>query len=277
MVIDPIAVWRRIKPLVPPRMYRYASVAYRGYAKALCWYHERLDDPPGPDGLPLPPAGLRHRVIGVANAQAFSESIPKVRADFERALERVGKTLDNATTVLDFGAGCGRGLRSFMNDVPKKRLYGSDIDAEAIQWCQAHLPGASWSVNGELPPLPFGDAMFDLVYSISVFTHLDQRHMVAWLEELRRVTRPDGILLLTVHGEPSWRNLPRDVRNVIARDGFLYLPTYADKGRFPDWYQNAYHTEGFVRREFGRYFEVLSYKENAIYAQDLVILRRTTD
>jgi SAM-dependent methyltransferase len=277
MILDPIAAWRKVKPFVPPELYRYAAVAYRAYAGALCWYHEQLRDPPGPDGFPLPPARLRHRVIGVANARAFGESIPKVREDFERALAHVGRSLDTATAVLDFGAGCGRGLRAFHDERGGRRLYGSDIDEEAIRWCQSNLPIASWSVNGELPPLPFPEGMFDLVYSISVFTHLDARHMFAWLAELRRVTRPEAVVLLTVHGEASWRNLPRRAREIIIRDGFLYLPTYADKGRFPDWYQNAYHSEWYVRREFARYFDVLDYQADVIYGQDLVVLRRRSD
>jgi len=274
MKLDPIAAWRKVKPLVPPQLYRYVSVAYRGYSRALCWYYERQIDPPGPDGLPLPPARLRHRVIGVANPRSFSESIPKVRTDFEEALTRVGRKLADFSSVLDFGAGCGRGLRAFADARAQRKLYGSDIDAEAIAWCQANLPIASWSVNGELPPLPFSDGQFDLVYSISVFTHLDEQHMHAWLAELQRVTRPDAILLLTVHGEAAWSNLPHGVRETIKRDGFLYLPTYADKGRFPDWYQNSYHTEAFVRREFGHYFDVLDYAPDAIYGQDLVTVRR---
>jgi SAM-dependent methyltransferase len=276
MQLDPVRVWRAIKPYVPTRLYRYIAVVYRQYVRALVWYHERRPDPPGSDGLPLPPASMRHRVIGVAAAASFAESIPKVRADLARALARVGRSLDEFHSILDFGSGCGRGLRAFAGarDVA---LCGTDIDAEAVAWCKANLPFARWEVNGALPPLAFADAQFDLVYSISVFTHLDEQKQFAWLVELRRVARPGAILLLTVHGAAASANLPRDVRGAIERDGFLYLPSFADKGRFPDWYQNAYHTEAYVRRTFGRYFKLLDYLPAEIYGQDLVVLERASD
>ncbi len=51
------------------------------------------------------------------------------------------------------------------------------------------------------PPLPFEDASLALVYSISVFSHLDEHHQDQWLGELRRVLKPGGVALLSVHGE----------------------------------------------------------------------------
>src|SRR5947208_884804 len=55
-------------------------------------------------------------------------------------------------------------------------------------------------VNGLAPPLAFDDASFDLVYALSVFTHLTGDLQVAWRDELRRVLRPGGRLLITTHG-----------------------------------------------------------------------------
>lgn len=276
MNFDPVRVWRRVKPIVPTRLHRYAAIPYRGYVRLLCWYHERRDDAVAADGYPLPPASLRHRVIGVADARSFIESIPRVRADFERALRDAGYKLEDYHSILDFGSGCGRGLRSFAGR-PGVTLAGSDIDAEAVRWCQTHLPFARWEVNGEFPPLAFGAGEFDLVYGISVFTHLDEQHQFAWLDELKRVTRPGAVLLLTVHGAKAYETLPRDVRSHIERTGFLYLASYVDKGRFPDWYQNAYHTEAYVRATFGQRFDVVDYQADRIYGQDLVILRRRAD
>ncbi len=269
-----IKMWRAVKPYVPVGMQPYAAVPYRGYVRLLCWYHELRRDPPGPDGLPLPPAALRHRVIGVADARSFSESIPKVKADLAAALARAGRSVDEFSSILDFGSGCGRGLRALAGG--KAKLSGSDIDAAAVRWCQTHLPFARWEVNGEHPPLAFADQSFDLIYSISVFTHLDEQHQLEWLAELQRVAKPGAILLLTVHGKASYRSLPEQVQAHIEREGFLYLPTYADKGRFPDWYQNAYHSEDYARSTFGKYFKVLDYQPTAIYGQDLVVVERTS-
>lgn len=84
-------------------------------------------------------------------------------------------------------------------DIPAQ-LFGTDIDGESIDWCQSKLGHmATFTVNGFWPPLPFADGFFDVIYSISVFTHLPEDMQTAWLAELRRVAKPGGLLLLTVH------------------------------------------------------------------------------
>ena len=55
--------------------------------------------------------------------------------------------------------------------------------------------------------LPFPNKHFDVVYSISVFTHLDEHMQDQWLSELRRVLKMDGVLLFTVHGSLAAQEL----------------------------------------------------------------------
>ena len=73
--------------------------------------------------------------------------------------------------------------------------------AEAIEWCRANLPFIDARVSGLAPPLPFGDARFDLIYALSVFTHLGSRHQLDWMAEFRRVMAPGAMLLFTVKGD----------------------------------------------------------------------------
>jgi SAM-dependent methyltransferase len=272
MHLDPVSLWRKAKPFVPTRFHRYVAIPYRVYVRALCWKHSLRVDSLAPDGFPLPPPAMRHRVIGSAEASVFANSIPVVRGIVEAALKRINRRLDEFHSILDFGCGCGRSLRAFRGE--SIDLSGSEIDAEAIAWCRANLPVARWETNGELPPLVFNDAQFDLIYAISVFTHIDEAHQSQWLAELKRVVRPGGLVLLTVHGAAAYRTLPSDVGAQIERDGFFYFSSFADKGRFPDWYQNAYQTEAHVRRSFGRFFEVMDYAPAANDVQDVVLLRR---
>ena len=101
--------------------------------------------------------------------------------------------------MLDFGCGCGRVTR-YWGDFAGS-VSGSDVSAKAVDWCRTNLPFARFEVNRLAPPLAFADESFDLVYALSVFTHLTDELQLAWRDELRRVLRPGGRLLLTTHGE----------------------------------------------------------------------------
>src|SRR5207244_2931679 len=101
-------------------------------------------------------------------------------------------------SVLDFGCGCGRVTR-YWNDFGGE-VSGSDVSAKAVAWCRANLTFARFEVNRLAPPLAFPDEQFDLVYALSVFTHLTEELQLAWRDELRRVLRPGGRLFVTTHG-----------------------------------------------------------------------------
>src|SRR4051794_4931713 len=146
-----------------------------------------------PDGPPLPPRRLMVRVAMTADADWFLRS---GRAAYDAIAAHV--PLDDVESVLDFGCGCGRVTRWF--DRFGGRVAGSDVSRPAIEWCRDNLGFARFEVNGLAPPLDFDDSSFDLVYALSVFTHLTEELQLAWRDELLRVLRPGGLFLLTTHG-----------------------------------------------------------------------------
>ena len=152
-----------------------------------------------PDGLPLPPASLRIRVVGTTDVAWFLERGCIRERAIREALLRAGAPLDSDQAILDFGCGCGCVLRRWRG--LDAQVSGTDLSRPAIKWCQAHLPFVGVGVNGLEPPLNYGDASFDLIYAISVFTHLPIEKQFVWRDELRRVLRPAGHLLLTLHGD----------------------------------------------------------------------------
>jgi SAM-dependent methyltransferase len=153
----------------------------------------------GPDGLLLPPARLRIRVAGTPDADWFLSSGRAAAETIAGALRRTGPPLEASARVLDFGCGCGRVLRHLAR-LPGE-LHGCDANTELVGWCRDHLPFGEYRVNTLAPPLPYGEASFDVVYTLSVFTHLPEALQRPWLDELHRVVRPGGRLLLTTHGD----------------------------------------------------------------------------
>ncbi len=226
----------------------------------------------------MPPASLRYRVHGHPDANGFLKVGRRCSDNIGAALEQVGKDFDSFRNVLDFGCGCGRTIIWLADRLQSARLSGTDVDAEAISWCRAHLDLATFRVNDPLPPLEYPSEAFDLVYAISVFTHLDEEYQFRWLDELKRIAEPGSIVLLTVHGRHAWNNLPReDVTDLKAR-GFKFLTSNTFKGIFPEWYQSAYHTKRYILNRYSDYFDILAYIPSGMgRMQDVVVLQKSID
>jgi SAM-dependent methyltransferase len=218
-------------------------------------------------------------VHGRLDRESFLRIGRVIASDIRSLLALVDRELYSFERVLDFGSGSGRVLRNFLPAPPSCHLYGTDIDEELVRWCERAMPEVRWSLNRPIPPGPFDDRQFDLVYAISVFTHLNEEHQKAWLGELHRITRPGAFLILTVHGEPVIQQLSRPERERLVHNGGFLFETGAT-GRLkldglPDFYQTAYHTREYIDREWTRHFEVVHYVERAINDhQDAVLLRR---
>lgn len=231
------------------------------------------------DGFPLPPPPLRYRVHGSINPNSFLRVGRRCASDIESLLEEQGFQFSAFSRILDFGCGCGRVLRFLaQRGVKNGQLYGTDIDAQAINWSQGHLPFAEWRTNPDLPPCKYESGSFDFVFAISVFTHLDEEFQNAWLCEINRILKPNGLLLATLHGEQFLRNVRgqqvgalenKGIVNEVGRTGVLKLDG------LPDYYQTTYHSRRYIEEVWGRQFEVLCYKEKGMNKlQDAVLLRK---
>lgn len=229
----------------------------------------------------VPPTHLRRRVHGANDLPSF-DNVGRVLSSnvFDEMIRLSnfsgeGQILDGR--ILDFGCGCGRVTRHLHelcvnNHVNLNSWFGSDIDTEAIRWCQRFLhPIATFVVNENNPPLPFEDEFFDFVYSISIFTHLPEDMQFNWLAELQRVTRRNGFLLLTTHGEDL---CPLNDKSRFLEAGFQYNVGQGTKG-LPDFYQVAYHTHDYIRNRWSKYFAVRKIiKRGIANRQDLVLCER---
>lgn len=275
MKLNSIKPYKRVEAYLPRRVLPVAKSAYRTYMKVLCWYVGLQDRRYAErTGARLPPTSLRYRVHGSPSMDGFLRVGETCGENIKATLEKVGKDLDSFQNVLDFGCGCGRTLIWFADRSQSACWYGTDIDAEAISWCRNNLDFAEFGVNDPLPPLGYASETFDLIYAISVFTHLDEDYQFRWLDELERVTRPGGIVLLTVSGRRVWKHLPEEDVADIEREGFKFTASNTAKGIFPEWYQNAYHTREYVFDRYSKYFNVLDYVSRGMGNQDLVVLQK---
>jgi ubiquinone/menaquinone biosynthesis C-methylase UbiE len=225
--------------------------------------------------LPLPPEQLRFNVSNTRDTAEFLAVGRRCANDLMTGLESVGGSILNCKEVLDWGCGCGRTLRWLQGLSAETRLSGCDVDAAAVEWCRENLKRVGCEVTTPYPPLPYRDSTFDLVFGISVFTHLNQIFQQVWLNELNRVIIPKGYLLLSVMGTNIADTLPEDLRSEFYHNGFLFVHSPVWEGIHAEWYADAYQSERFVRDSFSRHFEVLSYTSAGMNGhQDLVVMRK---
>jgi SAM-dependent methyltransferase len=97
--------------------------------------------------------------------------------------------------VLDVGCGTGQLAARIRSEIPATWMVGCDFSGGMLRQARARDRGVSW-VQGDAGRLPFGDATFDAVVSTEAFHWFPDRR--AALEELRRVLRPGGRLLLAL-------------------------------------------------------------------------------
>lgn len=237
--------------------------AFRSY-EGLIALRARTVTPP--DGLPLPPRRLMVRVAMTADADWFLRS---GRAGYDAIAAHVD--LGDVQSVLDFGCGCGRVTRYFENFAGD--VAGSDVSAPAVAWCRDNLPFGRFEPNGLAPPLAFDDERFDLVYALSVFTHLTADLQLAWRDELRRVLKPGGWLLVTTHGRSYVPRLDAEERDAFER-GELVVRWGEVVGSN---LCSAYHPERYLRDTFADGFAFLELEPEGARGnptQDLVLLQK---
>lgn len=229
------------------------------------------------DGIPVPPHWLVQMVTGTTATKPFAEGGHKVAKLFAGMIER-HLSSSGAPAILDFGCGCGRVAR-LMPRYLDCVLHGCDITAPAIDWCRRNLSGDFFRSPDE-PPLDVPDARFDVLYAVSVLTHLDERRQDSWLAEWERIVRPGGLLLVTyrgdgflARGEPARRER---IERLWGTSGFGFMSTEYWEGLFPAYYGGAYHSDAYVCDHWGRFFEVLELHASGDtgLVQDLAVMRR---
>jgi len=258
---------------------------------------------------PFPPKKLMCNVSGLQSERDFAAH----GTDIYRALTLASpKPLTEYEAIFDFGCGCGRLARMFMNH-PNK-ISGCDIDGRHVDWVNENLTFMKAKLSKVTPPIPYLDNEFDAVISISIFTHLNENSQDQFLAELYRVCRPGGLLFITVHGKRALDRALNEpvILNMLDMDKFRFQKAREDfssnrhafilqRGhlttsvqnfpfveRIRDWFQRSsqkkiidmpfeygisFVPEVYLREHWGKWFEVVDYHHGGIHDfQDIVVL-----
>ena len=193
-------------------------------------------------------------------------------------LRELGYEWSDFPQILDWGCGAGRLTRYLVGETGCE-VTGVDIDADNVAWCRQAYAGGSFRTVPLRPRTDLEDGRFDLVFGLSVMTHLQENDQFLWLEELQRITRPGALLLLSIQGPTqfAYNRFPPDIYRRIQRQGYIDLQrddALADVVDDKEYYRSAIQSRPYIVREWGRYFDVVGIEDAIAGLQDFVVLRR---
>lgn len=148
----------------------------------------------------FPDPRLVFEVAGHPYLESFDQSGAQHAARIA-ALIKEGASPD--ARVLEWGCGPARILAHLPALLPEARFYGCDPDERGITFAQIAHPNVEFRAIATMPPTPYEDHSFDIIYGISVLTHLSETNAHAWSAELTRLISPDGSVFLTSHGDAA--------------------------------------------------------------------------
>ena len=159
-------------------------------------------------------------------------------------LEEVGRPLLHAGQVLEFASGHGRFTRHLVKALGPARVVVSDVVADAVDFSKEAF-GVRGFVSHRAPERLAWPERFDLVFVLSLFSHLPRHTWGRWLNTLYQGTAPGGLLVFSTHGHEAAE------RQQVSLDdsGFFFAPSSESSAVDPQDYGTAFTSEQFVRAQ----------------------------
>jgi len=155
-----------------------------------------------------------------------------------RSLQEAGRDWNSIDACLEVGCGYGRIVRELRDRLDPSHIYVTDVIEEGARFTAAEFGATAIPVierSAETMP-----GRFDLVYLLSVYTHLRLDLVTQNLAAVARALKPGGVLVFTTHGQGSAETAERydqywldkqAVLRAMSAEGYYYerYPYYYDE------------------------------------------------
>ena len=145
------------------------------------------------------------------------------------ALQDAGRTWADIGACLEIGCGYGRIVRELRQELPSSAISVCDVIDEGARFTAAEFGARKVPVVEAMGPDHAGT--YDLIYLLSVYTHLDRKMIEANLEKVATLLKPCAVLVFTTHGVQSAKMAERygqywldkaKLETELARTGLFY-------------------------------------------------------
>ena len=164
-------------------------------------------------------------------------------------LETVDRPLLKMESVLEFAAGFGRFTRHLAKALPG-RLTCSDVMPGSVDFLreQFGVEGVESSHDPEKVVLP---SKYELVFVLSMFTHLPPHMWAPWLHALKRTVKPGGLLVFSVHNE----TYAKEIGVSFDDRGTHFIGSSESPSIDAETYGTTFTTKEFVEDSVNRVFD----------------------
>ncbi|MDA9145668.1 class I SAM-dependent methyltransferase [Candidatus Pelagibacter sp.] len=249
--------------------------------------------------FPVPPNSSMRKTTASGNIFTYYNSGSSYLPIATMA-EKYGLNLrEKNLNILDFGCGVGRLLLHFTRVYKSNKYFACDVDDTSISFLLKNYPNVDSHTNNYSPPIKYEDSKFDMIYALSIFSHLDISDQALWLKELSRITKSGGYLFLTIEGYHAlniWLykdlGLNKDEAfKKLEKEGYIFASynNWEETVQESNILKNASQLRGvkkpygmmvidksFIKKNWNKYnLEVVDIIEGIITTrQDLVVLRK---
>jgi 2-polyprenyl-3-methyl-5-hydroxy-6-metoxy-1,4-benzoquinol methylase len=220
------------------------------------WYNNT------PSNIKIPEILNIHRVTGNRSNEVTYRN--DGRSEYLRCRELISAHMgsDRKLSVLDWGIGCARVAQHFMAD-ERFMVEGIDVDHVNLGWCRSNLKNLSVYSVPFYPSTGIALDKYDVVMSLSVFSHLTPELWAKWLSELSKCILPDGIGLISFCGDHSASVILSkhvDLMGQLSQKGYYDSGPNHDLGEsFSGLYRNVFYSDRCAKRLLEENFAIIDF------------------
>ena len=157
-------------------------------------------------------------------------------------LEEVNHPLLRTKSVLEFASGHGRFTRHLVKALGAERVVANDVVVDSVEFARKTF-GVEGFVSPSVPEQVQWNQQHDLVFVLSLFTHLPASTWSRWLRRIFDMVAPGGVLVFTTHGAEAVRK-----QNVtLDENGYFFVASSESNAIDGQEYGTTFTSEAFVR------------------------------
>jgi ubiquinone/menaquinone biosynthesis C-methylase UbiE len=147
--------------------------------------------------------------------------------------QNILKRLNVKGPVLEIGCSTGFFTAKYLHPLSKNRLVACDISNAAINMARSKYPHIRFDLAA-LPQTQFNDDQFDIITVLEVLNYLTPKNQYRSMDELWRITRNDGYILISVKIADTPYFSIEEIKALVCRKFQIikteatYIKTYFD-------------------------------------------------